>query len=81
MTDQQRVDLFRTMVAYGGTYNFEGDKIQHQIDISWNEVWTDTTVIRDIKKDGDKLVYTTRPAPFSGDGEMSLVTVVWEKVQ
>jgi hypothetical protein len=81
MTDQQRVDLFRTMVAYGGTYKFEGDKIQHQIDISWNEVWTDTTVIRDIKKDGDKLVYTTRRAPFSGDGKMSVVTVVWEKIK
>ena len=26
MTDQQRVDLFRTMLAYGGTYTFDGKK-------------------------------------------------------
>jgi hypothetical protein len=69
------------MVAYGGTYKFDGNKVEHHIDISWNEVWTGTTVIRDLKKEGDKLVYTGRAAPFSGDGKMSLVTLVWEKVQ
>ena len=81
MTDQQRSDLFRTMLAYGGTYKFDGNKIEHHIDISWNELWSGTTVIRDIKKEGDQLIYTTRPAPFSGDGKMSIVTVVWEKVK
>src|SRR5215475_10388528 len=24
ITDQQRADLFRTMIAYGGTYKFDG---------------------------------------------------------
>lgn len=80
-TDQQRVDLYRTFQAYGGTYKFDGNTIQHQIDISLNAVWTGTTVIRDIKIDGEKLVYTTRPAPASGDGKMSVITLVWEKVK
>ena len=81
MTDQQRVDLYRTMVAYAGTYTFDGNKIAHHVDVSWNEVWTGTTVVRDIKKEGDKLIYTTRPAPFGGDGKMSVLTVVFEKVK
>jgi len=81
MTDQQRTDLFRTMSAYGGTYTFHGDRVEHHIDISWNEVWTGTTVIRDIKKEGDRLVYTTKPAPFPRDGKMSVNTLVWEKVK
>ena len=81
MTDQQRADLCRTMIAYGGTYIFRGNSIEHHIDISWNELWTGTTVIRDIQKEGDRLVYTTKPAPFPRDGKMSINTLVWEKVK
>jgi Lipocalin-like domain len=69
------------MTAYGGTYTFDGKSVQHHIDISWNEVWTGTTVIRDITKEGDKLIYTSPAAPFTGDGKMSEVTLVWEKVK
>jgi Lipocalin-like domain len=81
MTEQQRADLFRSMTAYGGTYKFDGKRVEHNIDISWNEVWTGTTVVREITKDGDRLVYTSSPAPFSGDGRMSANTLVWEKVK
>ena len=81
MTDLHRADLFRTMTAYGGTYTFDGKRVEHHIDISWNEVWTGTTVVRDLRKDGDRLVYTSPAAPFSGDGKMSVVTLTWEKVK
>jgi hypothetical protein len=81
MSDQQRADLFRSMTAYGGTYTFDGKTMEHHIDISWNEIWTGTTQIRDVKKEGDRLIYTTRPAPFVSDGKMSVVTTVWEKVK
>jgi hypothetical protein len=79
ITDQQRADLFRTMTSYGGTYTFDGHTLEHHVDISWNQVWTGTTVIRDVQKDGDKLIYTTRPAPSSADGKMSVFTLVWQK--
>jgi hypothetical protein len=81
MTDQQRAGLFRSMVAYGGTYKFEGGTMEHHIDISWNEVWTGTTQIREVRRDGDRLIYRGRPAPFSGDGKMSVVTLIWERVK
>jgi hypothetical protein len=80
MTDQQRSDLHRTMFAYGGTFTFDGKMVEHHIDLSWNEVWTGTTVIREVKVEGDQLIYTSRPAPFAGDGKLSVGTVVWEKV-
>jgi Lipocalin-like domain len=38
MTDQQRADLHRTMTAYCGTYTFDGSKVVHHLDLSWNEV-------------------------------------------
>jgi hypothetical protein len=81
MTDQQRAELFRTMIAYGGTYTVHGNSVEHHIDISWNELWTGTTVIRDIRKEGDRLIYTTKPAPFPRDGKMSVNTLVFEKVK
>jgi hypothetical protein len=80
LTDQQRADLFRTMLAYAGTYKFSGTQIEHHIDASWNEIWTGTTQVRDIKKDGGRLVFTTKPAPFPRDGKMSINTLIWEKV-
>jgi Lipocalin-like domain len=81
MSDQQRADLHRSMTAYGGTFTFDGKKVEHHIDLSWNEVWTGTTVIRDVKIEGDRAIYTSRPAPYGGDGKMSVVTLVWEKVK
>jgi hypothetical protein len=81
MTDQQRLSLFRSVIAYGGTFTYRGDSITHHIDISWNEVWTGTDVIRDIRKEGSRLIYTTRPAPFASDGKMSITTLIWEKVK
>jgi len=80
-TDQQRADLFRTMTAYGGTYKFDGSKIEHHIDISWNEVWTGTKQVRTVTRDGARLVYTTPPFHFHTDGKMSVNTLIWEKVK
>jgi hypothetical protein len=81
LTDPQRADLFRTMTAYGGTYTFDGKTAQHHIDISWNEAWTGTTQIRTVTKEGERLVYTNPPQPFSGDGKMGIVRLVWEKIK
>ena len=80
-TPEQQAALFRSMLAYGGTYKFDGTRIEHHIDISWNELLTGTTVIRDVRKEGDKLIYTTHPAPSAGDGKMSVTTLIWEKVK
>ena len=81
ITDQERVELFRSMVAYGGTYKFDGKTIEHHIDISSNEVWTGITQIRDVKREGGRLILITRPAPNPFDGKMVSATLVWEKVQ
>jgi hypothetical protein len=78
---EQQAALFRSMLAYGGTYKFDGTRIEHHIDISWNELWTGMTVIREVRKEGDKLIYTTNPAPFPGDGKMGVATLIWEKIK
>jgi len=81
ITDQQRVDLHRTMTAYGGTYKFDGSKVEHSIDISWNEVWTGTRQVRSVTREGDRITLTTPPFPFHTDGRMSVNMLVWERVK
>jgi hypothetical protein len=81
ITDQERVELFRSMLAYGGTYKFDGKTIEHHIDISSNEVWTGITQIRDVKREGGRLILITRPAPDPFNGKMVSATLVWEKVE
>jgi hypothetical protein len=81
MTNDERTELFRTMAAYGGTYQFDGSTMVHNIDISWNELWTGTKQIRYVKRENGRLVYTTPPYPYSFDGRISVNTLVWEKVK
>jgi hypothetical protein len=80
MTDQQRADLFRTLIAYSGTYKFDGQTIEHNIDVSWNEVWTGTRQIRHAKKEGDTIILTAPPLQRPLDGKLSVTTLVWQKV-
>jgi hypothetical protein len=81
MTDQQRGDLLRSMVAYTGTYKFDGRTVEHHIDIAWNEVWNGTLLKLDAVKNGDRLTYTSAPIPFATDGKMSVTTLIWERLK
>ena len=81
MTDKDRADQYRTLNAYGGTYTFHGDRIEHHIDIAVSESRVGSTEIREVKRDGNRLIYTTKPQPFSADGKMSVITLVWEKMK
>jgi Lipocalin-like domain len=80
-TDEQRIALYKTMQAYGGTYTFDGKTVLHKVDICWDEVRCGTVVARDIEQDGDKLIYKTHPAPFSANGRMAVTILVWRKVK
>jgi len=43
------------MQAYGGSYKYYGDRIEHHVDLSWDEIRAGTAVIRDVKRQGDRL--------------------------
>ena len=81
ITDQNSIELFRSIIAYAGSYKYDGKAVEHHIDISSNEVWTGTTQIRDVKRDGSKIILTTRPAASPLDGKLVSTTLQWEKVQ
>ena len=80
---EERDALYRSMFAYGGTYSFSGNRIEHHIDISANETQNGTTVIRTVTKDGGRLIYVTEPFPTRNEeafGKMIVRTLIWEKV-
>ena len=39
-TDEERVELFKTMYAYCGTYRLDGSKLLAQPDVAWTSNWT-----------------------------------------
>ena len=81
VTNEERVELFKTMIAYGGTFSVAGNVVTHQVDISWNGNWTGTSQIRNFKLDGRKLYISTNPQPSLADGTPAIGILEWEKVE
>ena len=80
-TDEEKVELQGSMFAYAGTYTADGEMVVHHADISWNQSWTGTDLVRFYKLDGNTLIITTARAQSAIDGEEGEFTLVWEKVE
>ena len=81
MTDQQRADLFRSLTAYSGTYEFDGKTVIHNIDISWNEAWTGTRQVRHFRREGNRVILETPAQPRPADGKVAVSTLTWERME
>ncbi|WP_082504680.1 lipocalin-like domain-containing protein [Methylobacterium sp. Leaf111] len=79
MSDEDRVGLHKSFFAYAGTYSFDGKNVNHNIDTSWNEVWTGTSQIRSVEYKDNNLIITTPPFKFNVDGKMSILTLTYKK--
>jgi hypothetical protein len=82
-TDAEAVSLFRTMTAYAGTYRVQGNEIIIHVEISSEQKETGTDETRVFKLDGNRLTTMTKPriAGLSNSNQMTVVTVVWERVK
>jgi hypothetical protein len=81
MKDEERVELFKTLIAYGGTFKFDGKTVTHYVDISWNENWTGSAQVRNVRLEGRKLYISTNPMPRPEDGKLVMALLTWEKVK
>ena len=79
LTDQDRVELYNSMVAYAGTFAFDGETATHNVEISLNEVWTGTAQIRHLAFEGHRLIMRTDPQP-GFDGKRVVGVFTWEKL-
>jgi hypothetical protein len=79
-SDQERAELFNTLVAYGGAFEVVGNQVVHKVDISWNETWTGTTQPRDFRIDRSRLTLDVGPQ-IGVDGRRSTAALIWDKVR
>lgn len=54
-TDEDRAAAFRSMMAYSGKYQIDGDKWTTRVDVSWTEAWRGTNQVRNFRFEGGKL--------------------------
>ena len=80
-TEEENAKLQGSMFAYAGTYTADGEKVVHHVDISWNQSWTGTDLVRFYKLEGNTLTITTARAQSAIDGEEGEFILVWDKVQ
>lgn len=81
MTERDRAELFQSMVSYAGTYTFDGKTVTHNVEISWNELWTGTDQIRNARIEGRRLTLSTDPFTDTSDGRQVTAVLVWERIE
>lgn len=82
LTDEERVRLFKSIIsAYSGRYTVDGDKVIHNVEMSWNEAWTGTRQVRRFAVNGDELVIETTPRTAGTDTRQFINTLTWERIE
>jgi len=80
-TDAEAVELYRTIIAYSGSYSIDGNKVTHKIEVSWNQAWTGTNQQRFVEVKDNQLTIKTPPIISPVSGKESIHTLVWERVK
>ena len=80
-SDDEKIRLFGTLIAYSGDYVVEGDKITHKIDVSWNQSWTGADQVRFYKIEGDTLTITTAVNKNPRDGQEGRAIAVFTRTR
>jgi hypothetical protein len=68
------------MIAYAGTYRIDGDRVIHDVEASWNQLWTGSKQVRFFKAEGDTLTIATAVARSPRDGQDGRTIVVFKRV-
>ena len=80
-TDAEAADLYRTMVAYSGTYSIDGNNVTHKVEVSWNQAWNGTDQHRFIEVKDNRLTIKTPTMVSQISGKSSINTLVWERMK
>lgn len=79
VTDSEAVSLYRSLMAYAGTYHPTGpNEVEFDIEVSWNQTWTGEKQGRHFTIDGSSLTITVGPQPGISGNEI-LATLTWTR--
>lgn len=82
LTDEERVRLFKSIIsAYCGSYSVEGDTVIHNVEMSWNEAWTNTRQVRRFAVSDDELTIETTPRTAGTDTRQFINTLIWQRTE
>ena len=77
-TDAEAVQLFRSMVAFAGRYELQGDKLIYYPETSWNEAWNGAVQERLFEIVENQLRVRSVPAVSTLTGAKTVFSLVWE---
>ena len=78
-TDTEVIRLFRSMIAFAGRYEVDGDKLISYPEASWNEAWNGTTQTRVLEVSRDRLRVRSVPALSPSTGTTVVFSLTWER--
>jgi len=80
-TDDERARAFSTYLAYGGTYELDGDTVEHRVETSLFPNWLGTTQRRrwELDETGRQLTLTSPPISLGGATRIQRLT--WERAR
>ncbi len=79
-TPEEAEALYRSMIAYAGTYKVEGNQVTYDLDVAWNQSWNGTKQVRFWEVNGDRLTVTTPEIVNPLTGRRSVFRLTFRKV-
>jgi hypothetical protein len=80
-TDEERIKLHKSMLAYGGTYTVSPGKVVHHIDVQWDGRRIGSDQVRFYTIEGDTLSLKTEPNKSPVDGREGVGILTFERVK
>lgn len=80
-TNEDKVALFDSMLAYAAAYTLEEDRVIHHVDCSWNPAWGVYDLIRPYTLEGSTLVIDGAPGKDPTTGEEVIYRMEFRKVE
>jgi len=77
-TPEEKVAAVDSYISYAGTYEVNGNKVIHHVDVSLFPNWIGKDQVRNFQFDGKLLMLSTDPAP--GDEKQKTGHLIWGKI-